>query len=68
MPLMIFGKEEQGWVGIFRGIFSPLKNKYQVYIENILKKKEKHSHLSTKEQRTLENLKRLDTYISNENS
>lgn len=43
---MIFGQEDKGWQGIFKGIISPFKNKYQVYIENVLKKKDEEAKLN----------------------
>eukprot|EP00347_Sterkiella_histriomuscorum_P019524 403341305 len=69
MPLMIFGAEDKGWNGIFKGIISPFKNKYQVYIENVLKKKIDGGYSNEQmpeEIRRRENMKKLDTFISTE--
>ena len=68
MPLMIFGQEDKGWHGIYKGIISPFKNKYQVYIENVLKKKNE-SQIDgkiTEEMKRRENMRKLDTFISTE--
>ena len=68
MPLMIFGSEDKGWQGIYKGIISPFKNKYQVYIENVLKKKkeEEIKHTKPEEIRRKENMRKLDTFINYE--
>ncbi|CDW77701.1 UNKNOWN [Stylonychia lemnae] len=68
MPLMIFGQEDKGWHGIFKGIISPFKNKYQVYIENVLKRKNENQYDSQmpEEIRRRENMRKLETFISTE--